>query len=47
MAFFGSVEVGEDGDERGEIEDGEVGSKSDQEDYDQQGGGGEFVVYAP
>lgn len=39
--------MGEDGDERGEIEDGEVGRKSDEGDYDQQRGGGEFVIYAP
>lgn len=47
MAFFGGVEAGEDGDERGEIEDGEVGRKGDKGDYDQQAGGREFVVHAP
>lgn len=34
MAFFGGVEVGEDDDERGEIEDGEVGDKGDEGNYD-------------
>lgn len=47
MAFFGSVEVGEDVDEGSEIEDGEISGKGDEGDYDKQGGGGEFVVYAP
>lgn len=34
MAFFGGVEVREDADERGEIEDSEVGGKGDEGDYD-------------
>lgn len=47
VAFFGGVEARDYIDERVEVEDGEVGGAGDEGDYDEQGVGGEFVVYAP
>ena len=47
VAFFGGVEARDYIDERVEVEDGEVGGAGDEGDYDEQGLGGEFVVYAP
>lgn len=47
VAFFSGVEARDHIDERVEVEDGEVGGAGDEGDYDEQGFGGEFVVYAP
>lgn len=47
MHFLGGVDAGNYVDESVEVEYGEVGGAGDKGDYDEEGVGGEFVVYAP